>query len=464
MSIKFGTSGWRGIIALDFTFENVRKVVAAIAEMLLEKGASPRVAIGFDPRFLSPEFAQEASRVLAAKGVSSVLTPNPTPTPVLSWLCRQDKLSGIINFTASHNPALYNGIKFSGPDGAPAVPEVTKRIEQLIQTAGHVTPIDFEKAKAEGLIRIFDPKEAYLKDLRKMLLTEMMAPFKVAIDPLYGASIGYPEAILNGLGFETTTLHSRRDPLFGGQRPEPEGSSIMELRDLVVKDGYKLGIACDGDADRFGVIDSDGSFITPNELIALLVRHLSRTRGWRGVVVRTNATTLLIDRVAKIEGLEVLEVPVGFKYIGAIMERQEITIGGEESGGLSVRGWVPEKDGILAVLLAAEMVAYWGKTLGQLLSEIHYEVGTVFSTRVDLRVPNETKAKLIEHWTKYNKETLAGFKVVSKDTFDGPRVVMENGAWLLIRPSGTEPVVRCYLEAPTKEGLLGIDEALRASI
>jgi len=464
MSIKFGTSGWRGIIADDFTYKNVRNVVAAIGQMLRENESTPKVVIGYDPRFLSPELSREATRVLAAMGVSSILTPRSTPTPVLSWFCRENKLSGIINFTASHNPSEYNGIKFSGSDGGPAVPEVTSKIEKLIQTVRCPEPMDFEKAKSTGLIEVFDPREGYLNAVKKILLTSKMKPFKIAIDHLFGASIGYPEEILRELGFEIATIHSHRDTLFGGMRPEPEGHSIKELQDLVLKGSYTLGIACDGDADRFGIIDPDGSFITPNQLIALLTRHLSRSRGWSYPVVRTNATTHLIDRLAKIENLEVIETAVGFKYIGEIMNNQDITIGGEESGGLSIHGWIPEKDGILAVLLATEMVSMTGQSPKELLNKVFSEVGTVVSTRIDLRMAQEAKEKLVRFWLEFGDSQVADFQVVSKDSLDGPRVMLEGNRWLLIRPSGTEPVVRCYLEAESEESLAKIAKALKDSI
>lgn len=451
--IKFGTSGWRGITADDFTYENVRRVVTAIGTMLLEKEPQPRIVIGYDPRFLSPEFSLEASLVLATMGVKSFLVTRTTPTPALSWFCRDNRLSGIINFTASHNPAEYNGLKFSGADGAPAIPEVTKRIEELIPQVEPVNAMNKKEAFDSQMVQSVDPKDEYLLAVKGMLLADKIKPFPVVIDHLYGASVGYPEQLLFDLGFDIASLHSRRDVLFGGMRPEPEGHSIRELQEIVVKNGFKLGIACDGDADRFGIVDSDGAFITPNEFIAVLTRHLSRSRGWRNVVVRTNATTHLIDRVARRESMNVLEVPVGFKFIGAVMEKQDITIGGEESGGLSVKGWVPEKDGILAVLLAVEMVAATGKTIGQLLEEIYADCGRVFSTRIDLRMTPEKRDAFIKFWKEFDESDIAGFRVISKDQFDGPRVVMEEDRWILIRPSGTEPVVRCYLEADSKENL-----------
>ncbi len=449
MAIRFGTSGWRAIIAEDFTFAGVRIVTQAICEQLRTGGAqlgSP-IIIGYDTRFLGERFAVESAKVVANQGFHALLCGRPTPTPTISHAIRSQRAVGGINFTASHNPPEYNGIKFSTADGAPALPEITKQIEQLIsQFQEGKGPIGV--APVSGDPELYDPLPAYLADLDSKVNFEQIARSRsrYAYDPLWGTGRGYLDESLRRHGIEVETIHDWRDVMFGGRSPEPESSHLDELREAVRNNGCALGLATDGDGDRFGVIDADGTFITPNQLIAILFDYLAETRGWTGGVARSVATSHLVDRVAKARGLTLYETPVGFKFIGELINEDKIILGGEESAGLSIKGHYPEKDGILACLLAAEAVATRGASLSEQLAALEQRVGHVAAGRIGVRLTPAIAASLPEK-LKQEPAEIGGRRVDRVNRMDGVKFIFADGAWLLLRPSGTEPVVRVYAES-----------------
>ena len=445
MSIRFGTSGWRAIIADDFTFENVRLVTEAICSYLKESESAQVLVIGHDTRFMGEQFTAAATEIAAAKGIKILSCSGPTPTPTMSHAIRSQEAAGGVNFTASHNPPEYQGIKFSTADGAPALPDVTKRIEQIIENKPNVADA------SGGSVEEFDARTGYLEDLNTKIRFDLIANAKgrYAYDPLWGTGRGYLDKVLRDHGLEVETIHDWRDVTFGGQAPEPGEEHLSELRELVRTKGLTLGLATDGDSDRFGVIDSDGTFITPNQLIALLTDYLAESRGWRKGVARSVATSHLVDRVAENRGLKLYETPVGFKYIGELINKDEIILGGEESAGLSIRGHYPEKDGILACLLAAEAVAARNASLTEQLRELYGRVGKLESGRIGVKLTPEVAAKLKEKLSEEPSE-LAGRKIEKINRIDGVKFIFADKSWMLMRPSGTEPLVRIYAESEDK--------------
>lgn len=449
--ITFGTSGWRGILCEDFIFENVKIVTQAIADHLKAAGEKGGVVIGYDSRFMGDSFAKESARVLAAAGIKSLLCNRDTPTPVIAFeiLCR--KAAGGINFTASHNPPEYNGIKFSPSWGGPALPETTRDIEKRAnEMLGEICyrEITLEQAAKNGLLEMIDPRETYLADLEtKIDFAAIKNVGSIAVNPLYGTARGYLDAPLIANGVDIRMINAHRDPYFGGFPPEPAEKYIADFISLVKSDpAIKLGIATDGDADRFGIIDADGTYIEPNYIIALLLDYLIRVRKMSGGVARSVATSHLIDAVARHHGVEVFETPVGFKYIGELISQDRIIIGGEESAGLSIKGHVPEKDGILACFLVAEMVAREGKSVGHLLEELYGRVGRYVTRRDNISLSPEVEEVFSARVNGLPTE-MAGVKVSSVIRIDGTKMVLSDGCWLLFRKSGTEPVVRLYGEA-----------------
>ena len=450
MNIRFGTSGWRAIIADDFTFENVRLVTEAICSYLKENSseAGQALIVGHDSRFMGERFSDVAAEIAKRKGFRVLLCDGPTPTPTISHAIRSNKAAGGINFTASHNPPEYQGIKFSTSDGAPALPEITKRIEEIVRETPQV------ESASGGSIEKYDARPAYLDDLKTKIRFDPIAngKGKFAYDPIYGTGRGYLDKILGDFGLEIETIHDWRDVTFGGKPPEPGEEHLDELREAVKTKGLTLGLATDGDGDRFGVIDANGEFITPNQLIALLTDYLAESRGWTEGVARSVATTHLVDRVAKERNLKLYETPVGFKFIGELINKDEIILGGEESAGLSIRGHYPEKDGILACLLAAEAVAARGTGLTEQLAELTKRVGQLFSGRIGVKLTPEVAAKLKEKLGQDPSE-IAGRKVENINRLDGVKFLFAGGSWMLMRPSGTEPLVRIYAESEAKNDL-----------
>jgi len=446
--IKFGTSGWRAIVAEEFTFPNVRRAVTGIAKYVASQPGSRTVLVGRDPRFLGEAFVAEAARLLAANGVTPVVITEAAPTPAIAFATPHHKASGSINFTASHNPPEYNGIKFSTPDGAPALPEVTKHIEAEIAALGE-TPVAMADGNAVAdKYKNIDVKPDYLKRLAELvdLNAIQKANFKFVFDPFWGAARGYTSDLLRTAGVDVTTVHDYRDVLFGGHAPEPDDHLLDDCKQKMKETGAALGLATDGDADRFGIVDRDGTFIQPNYIIALLFDYLVESRGWRNGVAKSVATTNLVNALADLHKIELHETPVGFKYIGELILKDAIAIGGEESAGLTIRGHVPEKDGVIAGLLVAEMVAKKGKSLGEQLSELFAKVGSFYPLRENFRLTPEVKEKFTEK-VKKDPSDLEGLKVKQVVRTDGLKLIFEDGSWVCYRLSGTEPVVRVYTEA-----------------
>ena len=461
-TIKFGTSGWRAIVADEFIVANIRLAVAGIAAFVKTQPAPHRVLVGRYPRFLGERFVAEAAAVLAAAGITPIVISEAAPTPAIAYAVRTLKTSGAINFTASHNPPEYNGIKFSSSDGGPALPDVTGKIEEAIkaiQTAGKADGIPLGNAP-EGGFETADVKPAFLKRLAELVDLKAIAKsgIKVVYDPFWGAGRGYSSDILREAGVTVETVHDYRDVLFGGHAPEPDDHLLGDCKTKMKEIGAHLGIATDGDADRFGIVDEDGTFIQPNYVIALLFDYLVETRGWKNGVAKSVATTNLINALADYHKVPLYETPVGFKYIGELINEDKIAIGGEESAGLTIRGHVPEKDGVLAGLLVAEMVAKRGKSLGVQLKELFGKVGSFYPVRENFRLTPEVKAAFTEK-LKTDPTELSGRKVVKVVRTDGLKLILEDGSWVCYRLSGTEPVVRAYTEARSEHDM----EALKAA-
>jgi phosphoglucomutase len=460
-TIKFGTSGWRAIVADEFTVANIRRAVAGIAAYVKTQPAPHRVLVGRDPRFLGESFVDEAARILSAAGVTPIIIPKPAPTPAISYAVRQLKTSGSINFTASHNPPEYNGIKFSTHDGAPALPEVTKQIESAIVALGDDTKIP-RLADPETNFEQVDVKDDYLRRLAELVDLKAIAAsgIKIVFDPFWGAARGYSCHILREAGVTVETVHDYRDVLFGGHAPEPDDHLLGEAKAKMKEIGASLVIATDGDADRFGIVDEDGTFIQPNYIIALLFDYLVETRGWRNGVAKSVATTNLINALADYHHVPLYETPVGFKYIGELINQDKIAIGGEESAGLTIRGHVPEKDGVIAGLLVAEMVAKRGKSLGAQLKELFGKVGSFYPVRENFHLTNEAKARFTEK-LKTDPTSLGSRKVTSIVRTDGLKLVLDDGSWVCYRLSGTEPVVRAYTESRNESEMASLSAAAK---
>jgi alpha-D-glucose phosphate-specific phosphoglucomutase len=463
--IKFGTSGWRGVIADTFTFPNVRLVSAAIAYHLMASSGHPRVVVGYDTRFLSERFAETAGETLSSHGVETYLCSRPEPTPALAYEIIRNERQGGVNITASHNPAEYNGLKFSGPDGGPALPEATADIERL---AGEIAA---GQRSVQGpsftapLRRTADPRPAYLETLRAKVDLKAIsdARLKVAYHPLYGTGRGYLNHILAEHGTAVLTLDDFRDPLFAGTGPDPNEANLARLARLVQDEGCAVGLATDGDADRFGVVDADGTWIHPNYVLAVLADYLIEERKIAGGLARSVATTHLIDAVAKYHHVPAYQTPVGFKYIGELINEDKIALGGEESAGMSIRGHVPEKDGILACLLVAEAIARRGLSLKEQIDALFDKVGPLYSVRVNLKLTPEVEKRFPRKLAQ-DPEKLDSRKIARIDRTDGLKMILEDGSWALLRLSGTEPVVRIYCEAPSQMELESLLQTTQAFV
>jgi len=465
MAIHFGTSGWRAVIAEDFTYENVRKVVHAIAQHLVSergsKGAGGQgggpVIVGYDTRFLSPELAKMTAGIVSSYGLPILLSGDPVPTPVVSFSILHHRACGGINFTASHNPSDYNGIKFNMANGAPASPEVTKEIERLSNDPSPARP---QAPSAPSLVKSFDARPAYLTRLKKIIDVSALkkAKLKVGADILYGTGRGYLDTLLKDSGCRTTVLHDWRDVIFGGHPPEPAEEQLVEMVRVMKKEKLVAAFGTDGDADRFGIVDQDGTLLSPNEILPIVLQHLVKTRGWKGLVVRSVMTSQFIDAVAKEYGLEVKETPVGFKYIAEAMMAGNFLMGGEESGGLTIRGHVPEKDGVLACLLMAEVRAVEKKSFRQILSELQRRVGPYLSKRVNLHLSNEVMQNVRRRMETFTPNTIDGLVVKKIVRMDGFKFIFQDDSWMGVRLSGTEPVVRLYLESDSPRKLKDLEK------
>jgi phosphoglucomutase len=457
--IKFGTSGWRAVIADEFTVANVRRAVAGIARYVAEgKPSGARVIVARDPRYMGERFVEIAAGVLSSFGVQPLVIAEPAPTPAVSYEVIRAKSDGAINFTASHNPPQYSGIKFSTPDGAPALPEATSAIEALIAANGEVIAGAPAKVAAEAI----DPKPSYLARLKEIVDLPLIqsSGLKIVFDPMWGSGRGYPDELLREAGIPVSAVHDTRDVLFGGHAPEPEGELLDDLRQEMRAKGARIGIATDGDADRFGIVDEDGTFIQPNYVIAVLFDYLVETRGWKNGVAKSVSTTNMINALAEHHGVPLYETPVGFKYIGELIKQDKIAIGGEESAGLSIRYHVPEKDGILAGLLCCEAVARRKKSMGEQIKDLFGKVGSFYALRENFSLTPEVKEKFTRKM-KSDPLELGGRKVKQLVRTDGLKLILDDGSWVCYRASGTEPVVRIYSEAKSEPDLARLATAAR---
>jgi alpha-D-glucose phosphate-specific phosphoglucomutase len=457
-AIHFGTSGWRGVIADDFTFSGVRRAAAAIAGHVRTKKKSPTLIVAHDTRFFAEEFALTAASVLKEHGCRVLLCHGATPTPAVAHAIIHRKLDGGINLTASHNPAEYNGLKFSGPEGGPALPDVTKDIET------RAAVIKDEPSSLDEIVDDFeriDPRDPYFAQLSQLVRFDALKKAKGSFvcDAVHGCGAGWLDRILAVNGVSSTTIRANRDVLFDSSGPDPSEENLAALKKTVLEKKALAGLATDGDADRFGILDRDGSFISPNHILGLLFDYLLETRGIKLGASRSVATSHLLDAVARLHGVKVYETPVGFKYVGPLLLENKILIGGEESAGLTIRGHVPEKDGILACLLVAEMIAARQASLAKQLRDLFRRVGREFwPIRVNLHLAEDMQARLRERLRQDFKE-FEGRRVSRTDRTDGLKLKFDDGSWVLMRPSGTEPVVRVYAESasPTASQKLAED-------
>lgn len=464
IKIAFGTDGWRGIIAKDFIFDNVRLVTRAVSKYIIDQSMVDRgVVVGYDNRFLSERFAEEVAKELNRNNILAYLIDRPAPTPVTAYAVKLYGAAGAVMLTASHNPPEYNGYKFIPEYAGPALPSVTKKIERYIKEQQELCVLGkVEKSKgcydriaaidtadAENICKKINPYQKYINHIVELIDVDTIreAKLKVVVDPMHGAGIGYLEDILGRLGVGVKSINNYRDPLFGGKMPEPKGELLDELRQEVLKSGADLGLALDGDADRFGIIDKDGNYIIPNQFLSISYHHLMEVRGYSGSAARTVATTHLLDAIAKAYGQHVEETPVGFKYIGQCLYQKGTLIGGEESGGLSIRGHIPEKDGILAGMLAVEITAYNQKSLTDVYKDISRKFGEFYSKRLDIHTTAEEKARVLEILKDLEIKEIAGLGVVKKIAIDGVKLILSDGSWVLVRVSGTEPLFRIYAES-----------------
>lgn len=459
--IKFGLSGWRAILGEEFTFPRARIVCQGIAQYLRqEKLGGQGVIVGYDTRFLGERFAKTAAEVLAAHGIPSLLCNRETPSPAIAFHVLRHQLAGGIYVSAGRLPAEYNGIQFIPAWGGAPLPETAQAIEQRITPllhGEHTKWMPWEKAQQSGVVRVFDPKPEYLAGLERHIDLEAIhaGQLRVVMDPLYGTSRGYLDDFLRKAGVKMAVLHHWKDPYFGGLAPEPTPETTRELQETVVGREAHLGLATDGNADCFGIVDRDGTFIQANFILALLVDYLAATRSWTGNLARSVATTHLIDAVAAQYNLPVRETPVGFTYIGALLASGECVMGGEESASLSLAGHLPGKDGILACLLVVEMIAKTGKSLTELLEDVFRRVGRRYTAREDVPITPDMQdavAGILNH----PPTLFAGKAVREVNQLDGCKLLMGDGSWFLIRPSERELSVRCYGEAKTAEELNGL--------
>ncbi|PIU19454.1 MAG: phosphoglucomutase [Elusimicrobia bacterium CG08_land_8_20_14_0_20_59_10] len=490
-NIKFGTSGWRAVIAEEFNLNNLRRVSHAAAEHVNEHkeygfkgeeyllnlkklGKQPpktgTIIIGYDTRYLSEDFARNVAEAIAAESITAVVSNIEAPTPVVAWEVMRTNASGGVMLTASHNPPQYNGFKWTPYWGGPAIGEITNDLEARVQSLTNAEVekhIPFEHGVSAGIIRVEDFHANYRKQLASLLDFSAIkkAGLKIAADSVHGAARTYLRPILEEAGASVIGLREERDVLFGGHSPDTDEENLAGLKAAVLKNKLHLGLACDGDADRYGVIDSDGTWIAPNLVLGLALEHLVKNRGMKGKVARSIMTSHFVDAVAKHYGLEVRETPVGFKHIGNLLRTGQYLIGGEESAGMSIMNHVPEKDGILACLLMAEMVAYERKPLRKILAELDKRHGKFITCRTNLRLDGSLNMEaLVERLKVSPPLNLAGSSVWRIDHTDGFKFIMKDGSWLGLRPSGTEPVVRVYTEAFSPKNSAALNEAGRKII
>jgi len=435
--IKFGTDGWRGVIGDNYTFHNLKIVSQAVADYL---GPGKKVAVGFDTRFMSDRFARISAEVLANNGIEVILSDRYIPTPILSFTVKTRKLDLGIMITASHNPAEYNGLKIKDPSGGSAGPDVTKEIESHLEKT-----VIRESVNVPIQIKEEDLTSDYIKFIRAYIDFKRIKnkKFKVLVDAMYGAGNSFFAQILKGTNIKLEFMHNTINPSFGGIRPEPIEENLKDLKLRLKKEKFDLGIALDGDADRIAAFAPGGVFIHPQKILGLLALHLNQDRRWSGGIVKTIAGTTMIDNIAKFLGVRLYETPVGFKYISDLMEKEDIVAGGEEAGGMGVKGYIPERDGTVAGLLLLEMMVYRNKDILRILNETEKQFGKFYYLRKDLVL----KAPAVEPKKEDLPKGLLGKKVVQIKDYDGIKLICEDESWLMFRTSGTEPIIRLYAES-----------------
>ena len=445
--IKFGTDGWRAIIAREFTFANLERVAQAYADYLLSQSseANQRVVVGFDRRFLSEHFARRAAEVMAGNGFDTVVFQDAQPTPVISWAVKDLAAVGGIMITASHNPATFNGFKIKAPWGGSASPQTTSAVEQLVDKTApkRNTGSGTNSEVLESSI------SRYQHQIRTYIDLDLIrkADGRVVVDPMHGSAGTWVETFLQNGKLEVETIRAYRDPLFGGVNPEPIDQNLEALKSRVVEAKALVGLATDGDADRVGAVDENGRTLTMHDVVPMLLLHLSRQRKMNGAVVVTVSQSVLTKRIAKAFGLKVHETPVGFKYIADLMLKEDILLGAEESGGIGVKGHIPERDGVLNSLLFLEAIVASGKPPSQLLRDLHQEFGEFYFGRKDLHMEVALGQKFVGELAKNAPSTFAGEDVVNVQTMDGTKLMFKDESWILFRQSGTEPMLRIYAEA-----------------
>lgn len=456
--IKFGTDGWRALIAEDFTFDNVRICTQAVASYLRKTvTGTPRVAIGYDTRFGSEDFAAAVAEVLAGNGVHVYLSTTFTPTPVLSHSVVDLKADGGVVITASHNPGRWNGFKYKAPDGSSApmeiIEEIEKGIADILKSGEPPARVHLDEAVAQGLVERYDPSVNYLEAARRLVDVDSLAGMNgtIVVDSMYGAGAGYISGLLAPGTIHVDELNSERNPSFPGIRPEPIGENLTKLQKRVPETGALLGIATDGDADRVGIVDEHGRFLNQHQVFALLCLYLLQVRGERGPIIRSVTTTEMISLLGQKYDVPVHVTRVGFKYVAPLMLEHDAIIGGEESGGYGFRGHIPERDGIVAALFFLDMVRQTGKTPSRLLEELYDMVGPHYSDRADVQLEPEDSSRLRRVLGDLKPREVGGMKVDHIDTTDGVRLVLNDGSWILYRLSGTEPLLRIYVEAKAED-------------
>jgi phosphomannomutase len=461
--INFGTDGWRGVIGEDFTFANVRRVAAAVAQYIRAEGKPARgLVIGYDTRFLSAEFAAAAAEVVAATGVPVVLADHATPTPAVSYAVVARKAAGAIMITASHNPWHWNGVKFKAPYGGSAAPAIVRRIETYLHKSGKSSAQVKHRRAAE--VKTADLVGPYLARLESLVSLDRIRASgrRFAIDPMYGAGRGCLARLFEEAGVSFQEIHGAHNPLFPGLNPEPIEPHVADLRRAVVDGHFDAGFATDGDADRLGAIDRDGTFIDSHKIFSILLAYLAGNLKRRGEVVKTFSTTQMVDKLAAKYALPLHVTPIGFKYICELMLTRDVLIGGEESGGIGVKGHLPERDGIYNSLLLAEVVAARNRTLGELVQELQDEFGPHHYGRVDLEIERAVAQRAVKQAAGFKGKRIGGLRVTAVDGMDGLKMLFGDQAWLLVRASGTENLLRLYAEAPSRKQVKTLLDAMTA--
>ena len=465
MAIKFGTDGWRGIIAEDFTFENVRLCAQGAVDLLKSQGlADQGLVVGYDTRFASDRFAAAVAEVAAAGGVQTLLCDRPAPTPAVSFAVVSRRAGGGVAITASHNAAEWNGFKFKPDYGGSASAEVVAELERRIAAAGAPDRVPLADAVESGAVELFDPEPDYLAGVAGLVDIEAIrrAGLTVVTDAMHGAGAGYLPRLLEGGSAEVTQIRGERNPAFPGMaQPEPIEHNLAPLVSAVRDTGADVGLATDGDGDRLGVVDERGRFVTTLQTFALLCLHRLEVLGNRGPLVRSITTTGMVDRLGALYGVPVFDTPVGFKHLGPVMMREDALIAGEESGGFAFRGHLPERDGVLSGLMLLEMMVKTGRSVSELLDDLYEKVGPHHYDRIDLPFDPAKRADVERRIGADPPVALAGRKVEQVDTRDGVRFVLKGGGWALIRFSGTEPLLRLYAEAESPKAVQALLSAAR---